>query len=82
MYPNLRRVLTELRPKAILERFNHLKSKIVDLRHEGSGPFLELCPGNDIDTAGGNHKIVDHEVVDRGGGYELSTPVPRTPQRS
>jgi hypothetical protein len=40
---------------------------IVDLRHKASGPFFELCPGNDIDTAGGKDEIVDHEVVDRGG---------------
>jgi hypothetical protein len=38
--------------------------------------ILELCPGNDIDTAGANHKIVDHEVVDRGGVASFPHPFP------
>jgi hypothetical protein len=53
-----------------------------DLCHKGSGPFLELCPGNDIDTTGGSHKIVDHEVVDRYGATNFSHPFPKFLKRS
>jgi hypothetical protein len=44
--------------------FNPVMTELSSFSH--CGPLLELCPGTNIDTAGGTHEILDHEVVDRG----------------
>jgi hypothetical protein len=64
-------------PILLLEGLNRLELKVIDFRHKGRGPFLELYLRNDIDNAAGNNEIVDGRA-DVGAGMKRNLLEPET----
>jgi hypothetical protein len=71
------RHLEATRLPSLLEGLNRLELKVIDFRHKGRGPFLELYVRNDIDNAAGNNEIVDGRA-DVGAGMKVNLLEPET----